>query len=56
MGPRKRREDKIDLIETSQETLMPTDSVETREHDQDDFYETPVDIEGYYHEKILLDH
>jgi hypothetical protein len=54
MGPRRGREDKTPLVEEPQEVIVPTDEVECREHSGDEFYETPVDFEGYYHDQIPL--
>lgn len=54
MDPKLRKEEKLDLVDESSETLMPTDYVEVREQDQDDYYESPATIDGYYNERMRL--
>lgn len=54
MDPRRGREERFDLVETAQERILPTDDVQVREHDHDDFYETPINLEGYYSERMEL--
>lgn len=50
----KRKEERTSLIDEGQEVFLPTDEVQTRDHEQDDYYESPVDFEGFYSERIEL--
>lgn len=54
MDPRTRKEEKTNIINDPQEVILPTDEVQTREHSGDDYYETPVDFEGFYADRIEL--
>lgn len=55
MLPRKyRKEEIIPLVNEPQEALEPTDEVQVREHDQDEYYESPVDFEGFYANRMEL--
>jgi len=54
MDPKVRKEDRVELIEDPQEVFLTTDEVQCREPEQDDFYETPVDFEGFYCDRIEL--
>jgi hypothetical protein len=52
MGPK--REERRELIEDPQEVILPTDEVQVREHDGDDYYESPIDLDGYYNDQMEL--
>jgi hypothetical protein len=48
------QEEIIHLIQEQQIKVKPTDEVEVREHDLDEYYESPVDLEGYYCDRMKL--
>lgn len=52
MGPK--GEERRELIEDPQEVILPTDEVQVREYDGDDYYESPIDFDGYYNDHMEL--
>lgn len=54
MDPKHRRETRTELIQDPQDIVIPTDEVQIREYDQDEYYESPIDFEGFYSDRIEL--
>lgn len=53
MDPKERKETQIKLVDEKQEFEIPSEQIQCMENDKKEYYDTPVDFDGFYQKRFI---